>query len=289
MNLWAQLHCFCLQGPSFGFGTHACPTPPCLNPNSCVALKVNLLKHNLETQIIPFIIINYLKSQEMEKESTKLQRKITSTLCNAYQNILDSFQQGYFSHLLKPHYTRARICPLVCGCIVFITQHHLDSGPALDPTTVPFNLWLCNGDEEVIMSLSYLKKGLPAHTYPGYSYSGRSFANTETCFMRKPTSRNVDSWASVSWDGRWHKGALFRESHSKFKQEVHGCIPTAGKRRQQRGVWQQRGFKSDHKHPVLAGAGWILQGEFHQTEGSPYLITKVTRRGSSCNSLRWWS
>jgi len=219
MNLWAQLHCFCLQGPSFGFGTHACPTLPCLNPNSCVALKVNLLKHNLETQIIPFIIINYLKSQEMEKESTKLQRKITSTLCNAYQNILDSFQQGYFSHLLKPHYTRARICPLVCGCIVFITQHHLDSGPALDPTTVPFNLWLCNGDEEVIMSLSYLKKGLPAHTYSGYSYSGRSFANTETCFMRKPTSRNVDSWASVSWDGRWHKGALFRESHSKFKRE----------------------------------------------------------------------
>lgn len=84
------------------------------------------------------------------------------------------------------------------------------------------------------------------------------------------------------------RGIIQRKSF-KIQARRKGCIPTAGKRRQQRGVWQQRGLKSDHKHPALAGAGWTLQGEFHQTEGSLYLITKVTQRGSSCNSLRSWS
>lgn len=178
-----------------------------------------------------------------------------STVPTSDQNLLTAFPWGYLPHPLELHCPRVRNYPLACDCVIFIARQHHDPRPGLDPTTVQINPWLRNDNEEVITSLSHLKKWLPAHTYSSYSYPGCSFTNRETCFMRKPPSRNVDLWASVNWE-KGQKGALFREYDSIFShQEKVQFLPLLTE-----GSGEELGGRVGRRHPELTGSVWHLKG-----------------------------
>lgn len=53
-----------------------------------------------------------------------------STVHISEQNLLTTFPRGYLPHPLEPYCPRARNCPLVCDCVIFIAQQHQDLTPS---------------------------------------------------------------------------------------------------------------------------------------------------------------